>query len=334
MVKHANPLAFPSECPTEYLPLTDEPAFDAEIHLCLEQPTATCSLHDLGYSKEDIAGCESSFGYCNAFRILSDEGVLAMKLICERIYDNRNESAGTGANRLGSYARGAGYRSKFIRDFCDSPELSAHLSAIAEVTLGRHSVPAVAGGINYAPDDITKAVDTWHVDSVSFDIVMMMSEPALLKGGEFQIFKGTKEEGKALLGISGEEGVDIALPEDRVATIPFPAAGYGFLQQGNMIFHRACRLLEKADRITMIPSFEVLPRSAKDETNSINMSGWSDPGIRPELARYEISRASARLEELLEHVSLTDQPDELAKNIDQAVSKLMAFKNNLEVISQ
>jgi len=52
------------------------------------------------------------------------------------------------------------------------------------------------------------------------------------------------------------------------------------------------------------------------------------------LARYEISRASARLEELLEHVSLTDQPDELAKNIDQAVSKLMAFKNNLEVISQ
>ena len=45
-----------------------------------------------------------------------------------------------------------------------------------------------------------------------------------------------------------------------------------------MIFHRARRLLEKADRITMIPSFEVLPRSAKDETNSINMSDWTDPG--------------------------------------------------------
>ena len=334
MANHANSLAFPNECPTEYLPLTDEPVFDAEIHLCLEQPTAIFSLHDLGYSTEDIAGCESSFGYCNAFRILSDEGVRVMKLVCERIYDNRNESAGTGANRLGSYARGAGYRSKFIRDFCDSQELSAHLSAIANVTLGRHSVPAVACGINYAPDDITKAVDTWHVDSVSFDIVMMMSDPAVLKGGEFQIFQGTKEEGKALLGISGEEGVDISLPEDRVSTIPFPAPGYGFLQQGNMIFHRACRLLEKADRITMIPSFEVLPRSAKDETNSVNMSGWADPGIRPELARYEISRASARLDVLLEQISLDDQPDELAKNIDNAVSKLMAFKNNLEVISR
>jgi hypothetical protein len=334
VVKQSNPLAFPSECPTEYLPLTHEPVFDAEKHLCLEQPTAIFSLHDLGYSKEDIVGCESAFGYCNAFRILSEEGVRVMRLVCERIYDNRNESAGTGANRLGSYARGAGYRSKFIRDFCDSHELSTHLSAITNVTLGRHSVPAVACGINYAPDDITKAVDTWHVDSVSFDIVMMISEPALLKGGEFQIFKGTKEEGKALLGISGEEGVDIALPEDKVSTITFPAAGYGFLQQGNMIFHRACRLLEKADRITMVPSFEVLPRSAKDETNSVNMSSWTDPGIRPELARYEIARASARLEVLLEQISLNDQPDELAKNIDDAVSKLMVFKNNLEVISQ
>lgn len=334
MVKQSNPLAFPSECPTEYLPLTHEPVFDAEKHLCLEQPTAIFSLHDLGYSKEDIVGCESAFGYCNAFRILSEEGVRVMRLVCERIYDNRNESAGTGANRLGSYARGAGYRSKFIRDFCDSHELSTHLSAITNVTLGRHSVPAVACGINYAPDDITKAVDTWHVDSVSFDIVMMISEPALLKGGEFQIFKGTKEEGKALLGISGEEGVDIALPEDKVSIITFPAAGYGFLQQGNMIFHRACRLLEKADRITMVPSFEVLPRSAKDETNSVNMSSWTDPGIRPELARYEIARASARLEVLLEQISLNDQPDELAKNIDDAVSKLMVFKKNLEVISQ
>ena len=81
-------------------------------------------------------------------------------------------------------------------------------------------------------------------------------------------------------------------------------------------------------------SFEVLPRSAKDETNSINMSDWTDPGIRPELARHEISRASARLEQLLEQVSLSDQPDQLAKNINKAVSKLIAFKNNLEEISQ
>ncbi len=333
MEKNLNPLVFPNERPKEYIPLQNEPVFNAKKHLSLEQPAFVCSLTDLGYSSKDIDRCETSFGYSSAFRILSDEGVKAMKVICERIYSNRNKSTGTGVNRLGSYARGAGYRSKFIRDFCDSPELAVHLSTIAGVNLGRHSVPAVACGINYAPDDIAKAIDGWHVDSVSFDVVMMLSDPLKIEGGEFQIFKGTREEGQALLGIEGEEGVDVDLPTDRVEVIPFPAAGYGFLQQGNMIFHRARRLLKKGDRTTMIPSFEVLPRSAKDETNSINMLKWSDPGIRQELARHEISRALARLEHLLEQVSLNDPPADLAKNIDKAVNKLMAFKINLEEIS-
>ena len=330
MHKNFNPLPFPSDCPKEYIRLDNETRFNADRHLCLELPESINTLEDLGYSRAEIAHCESSFGYCTAFRILSDEGVKVMKDICERIYNNRNESGGTGENRLGSYARGAGYRSKFIKDFCESTELTRHLSRIAKVELGRHSVPAVACGINYAPDDLTKSVDTWHVDSVSFDVVMMMSNPALIKGGEFQIFNGTKQEGRALLGIKGEEGVDVSIPEEKISTIPFPSAGYGFLQQGNMIFHRACRLFEKADRTTLIPSFEVLPKSACDETNSINMLSWSDPGIHSELARYEISRASARLEELIEKVRLDTPPIELSKDIDGAVSKLISFRNYLK----
>ena len=330
MNQNLYPLPFPNECPKEYIRLDNEPKFIASRHLCLEQPKSIYLLEDLGYSEEETTHCESFFGYCTAFRILSDEGVIAMKNICDRIYKNRNESTGTGANRLGSYARGAGYRSKFIRDFCESPDLTRHLSKIAKVTLGRHSVPAVACGINYAPDDINKAVDNWHVDSVNFDVVMMMSDPSLIKGGEFQIFKGTKHEGRSLLGIGGEEGVDSSLPKDRITSIPFPAAGYGFLQQGNMIFHRACRLIEKADRTTLIPSFEVLPRSSHDDTNSINMLNWSDPGIRSELARHEISRASARLQKLVKQVSLDEQPIDIAKKIDTAVNKLISFKRNLE----
>ena len=57
---------------------------------------------------------------------------------------------------------------------------------------------------------------------MAFDIVMMITDPTALKGGEFQYFHGTKQEGQALLGITGEEGVDTALPEDRVVTVPFP----------------------------------------------------------------------------------------------------------------
>ena len=191
-------------------------------------------------------------------------------------------------------------------------------------------MPAVACGINYAPEDISRAIDTWHVDSVAFDIVMMITDPSVLKGGEFQYFHGTKQEGQSLLGITGEEGVDTALPEDRVVTIPFPEAGFGFMQQGTMIFHRACRLLERADRITMIPSFEVLPANAPDSTNTLNMADWDDPGICPELARHEIWRTQARLESLLGEIALEDHPAELSARINAAIERLVSFSEKLE----
>ena len=330
MTATADTLPFPTGRPPEYLPLKDEPKFDAGQHLALEMPTETTDLATLGYQEAHLDQCASTFAVSNAFRILSTEGVVAMRDVCDQIYHNRNATEGTGANRLGSYARGAGYRSQFIRDFCDSPELAAHLSAIAGIPLGRHSVPAVACGINYAPEDISRAVDTWHVDSVAFDIVMMISDPTVLKGGEFQYFHGTKQEGQALLGISGEEGVDTALPEGRVITIPFPEAGFGFMQQGAMIFHRACRLLERADRITMIPSFEVLPANAPDSTNTLNMADWDDPGICPELARHEIWRTQARLESLLGEIALEDHPAELSARINAAIRRLVSFSDKLD----
>jgi len=197
-------LPFPNERPASYVKYNNEPEFSAKRHLDLGQPEKLLSLKDLGYSDAQIADCPSAFGVSSAFKILSDEGLAIMREICLKMYDNRNISVGTGANRLGSYCRGAGYRSSFIREFCDSPELAEHLSSLANVSLARHSVPAVACGVNYAPDDIRNAVDTWHTDSVAFDIVMMLSDPSKLQGGEFQYFHGTKEEGQNILGISGE----------------------------------------------------------------------------------------------------------------------------------
>ena len=126
MAATAHPLPFPAGRPSDYLALADEPTFDPGMHLALEMPTETTDLVTLGYQEADLAQCASTFAVSNAFRILSREGVAAMRHVCDQIYHNRNASEGTGANRLGSYARGAGYRSQFIRDFCDSPELAAH----------------------------------------------------------------------------------------------------------------------------------------------------------------------------------------------------------------
>jgi hypothetical protein len=324
-----NTLPFPSKKPEEYIALENEPVFSANKHLALEDPKSIVSLSDLGYGESEIADSPSNFGVCSAFRILSDEGVEVMRDLCRRMYSNRNATVGTGANRLGSYIRGAGYRSQFVKDFCDSPELAKHLSSLTGVSLARHSVPAVACGINYAPDDISKAVDTWHTDSVAFDIVMLMSNPDEFAGGEFQYFDGTKHEGQQLLGIDGEEGVDSELPSERVMTVTFPKAGYGFLQQGNQIFHRARQLTYKAERITMIPSFVVTPSTANDATNSVNMAAWEDPGIVPELARHEAWRASARLAQLIDDIDVTETATDLKERLDAALAPLEQFRAQL-----
>ena len=157
----------------------------------------------------------------------------------------------------------------------------------------------------------------------------MLSDPNQIDGGEFQYFHGTKMEGQSLLGITGEEGIDTELPEDRIVTVPFPAAGYGFMQQGNMIFHRACRLKKRAERMTMIPSFVVMPAEEQDGTNSVNMAGWDDPGLAAELTRHEAWRASARLEELIDKVSLHDSRKRLVDDMDKALAPLLAFRDRL-----
>jgi len=96
-----------------------------------------------------------------------------------------------------------------------------------------------------------------------------------------------------------------------------------------MIFHRACRLLKKAERITMIPSFVVTPNTANDATNSVNMAGWDDPCITAELTRHEAWRASARLRQLVDTISLHDDDAKLAGDIDKALGSLIAFREKL-----
>lgn len=317
-------LDFPRGKPDAYIRLENEPEFCAARHLALEKPDSVASLESLGYAREEIARCPSAAGISAPFRVFSDEGLAAIQELAARMKSNRNESSGTGANRLGSYIRGAGYRSRFVRDFCDCSEWLEFVSGIAQTPLARHTVPAVACGINYAPEDVSRAVDSWHVDSVSFDCVILLTDPKSFRGGEFQYFRGTKAEGEKILGARGEEGAQTELPAERIADMPFPAAGYGFLQQGNMVFHRARRLLEKAERTTMIPSFVALD-AERDATNVANMRKWGDPGLLAELARHEAWAARARLRKLADELPLDASPSQVASAVESAAFRLSRF---------
>ena len=321
-------LTFPASKPAPYVRLQDEPPFDAGRHLALEKPRALTMLADLGYSEREAADCPSPLALTSAFRVFSDEGLAVMQELAQRMKANRNDALGTGNNRLGSFIRGAGYRSSFVRDFCACPELLEFLSGLAQTPLAQHSVPAVACGINYAPEDITRAVDTWHVDSVTFDMVILLTEPSTFQGGEFQYFHGTRREGEGIIGGGGEAGTLAELPAERVHTMDFGAAGCGFMQQGNMVFHRACRLLAPADRVTMIPSFVTLEGRAEG-TNVTAMSAWSDPGIHAELARHRAWLARAELDRLIDDLPLEASAEDIASRLQSAVDGVTDYADHL-----
>ena len=328
------PLAFPAEKPAPYVRLEQEPEFNSARHLALEQPANTENLIDFGYAADEVARRPSPLAVTSAFRVLSEEGLAAMQECARQMKSNRNEPEGTGANRLGSYVRGAGYRSRFVRDFCESPELLSFLSEIVGAPLARHSLPSVACGINYAPEDITRAVDSWHVDSVSFDMVLLLTDPKTFRGGQFQYFRGTRSEGENILRARGEEGASSELPPERVQTMAFPDAGYGFLQQGNMVFHRACRLLEKAERVTMIPSFVALDDSKPEGSNIRALSRWSDPGMAAELARHEAWLAREKLRKIIEDAPLTSTREQAADMAENAAAGLLNLAAELRAANK
>ncbi|MFN8126570.1 MAG: hypothetical protein U0R64_08710 [Candidatus Nanopelagicales bacterium] len=235
--------------------------------------------------------------------------------------------------RAPRYVPGAGYRSTFLRDLASCPELLDHLSGLAGVALAPHPLPDCQGYVNYAPTDLEKAVDTWHVDSISYDIVVMVSDPTDLKGGRFEWFEGTDEEAADLLGTETRNlhlGGPADLPADRTGAAEFPAAGWGALQQGTHVVHRAARLLEPAERTTLVLGFAPVDVSAPDPTNFEYIVTWPHPGIESEVARHAARRAATRLTEFADGLAPDADPQATAAALRLAAADVERAASVLE----
>ena len=257
---------FPELPPEGYQYLEDETSYDPTIHLLLEFPERIWSLEEFGYDAAAINSCASSVAVTSPFRVLSDEGVKVLHRIVTRLKAQRTQLEGS---RVPSHLAGGVYRSRFLRDFCACPVILEHMSSISGTTLAPHSMPSQQLYVNYAPEDIDKAVDEWHYDGIGFDYVLMMSDPKKLQGGNFEYFKGTKFEIAEMFEMAVHEvryGIKSDLPGERVIKAQFPAAGYAIFQQGNMVVHRAAKLHAPGDRITMVPGLVSRDLTVPDPT--------------------------------------------------------------------
>jgi len=274
----ASTLEFPSVCPEGFPLLEREPVFDPARHLALERPEEIVTLRDLGYVPEEIAACPTELGITSCFRVLSDEGIACLLEVARSLAPYIR-----GVERISRMVRGGAYHSRFLRDLCLSPDVTQWISEICEAPMAPHSIPHQLGHLNYNPLKLGENVDKWHVDTLRIDYVMFVTDPNAVEGGEFQYFRGTKHEVKALHR-AGQK-----LPDERTITPRLPGPGYAVLQQGNMVVHRATGLRRPAERITMVNGYVPGDPNVPDYTR-FDQLFLADP---PHIAASEYARHAA-----------------------------------------
>ena len=306
--------------PAGFAWLESEPVFCPSQHLALEAPELIESLHDFGYSQDDIDACPSDFAVSSIFRVLSEEGAACLLEVCQQL------SAFTSSNaRIDRNTRGGVYRSRFLRDLCLSPDVTSFMSEIAGVALQPHSIGHQLGHLNYNPFEVGKNVDKWHVDTLRYDYVMFVTDPTAVKGGEFQYFKGTKHE-MAALKAAGEE-----VPAERIISPVMPGPGYAVMQQGNMVVHQAKGLQEAGERITMVNGYVAADARIADFTRYDQLK-LVDP---PHVVTSEFAQHTAHLAaRMVTQAGFVEDESLHVENLRQAAKRLLAAADEIEQTKQ
>ena len=309
----ATPLPFPTQQPDGFPLMSGGPTFDPAKHLQIEYPTDVLSLHDLGYDDAAIAECPTDFGVTSVFRILSEEGAAAMLDAAHQL-----EAFTTSNARIARNVRGGTYRSPFLRDLCMCPDVTEAMSHIAGLPLLPHTIPHQLGHLNYNPEVVGENVDKWHVDTLRIDFVMFVTDPKTVQGGEFQFYKGTKEEFQALRK-AGQP-----LDETKIMSPDMRGPGYAVLQQGNMVVHRAKGLSAAGERITMVNGYVPRDISFPDFSRFDQLSLVDPPHIAAsEYARHLQWMARERLDASLDGFTFSADTQTMAETF-AAMSEKMA----------
>ena len=313
-----------SHAPEGYELLSCEPEFVPSVHLALEPPTQVMSLTDFGYTQEQIADCPSDFAVTNIFRILSDEGAACLYQVAKQL-----EAFTTSNPRIERCTRGGVYRSKFLRDLCLCPEITEFISGFVGVDLMPHTMPHQLGHLNYAPKTVGENIDKWHVDTLRYDYVMFVTDPAKQQGGAFQYFKGTKHEVAACRA----EGK--ALPAEKIISPVMPGPGYAVMQQGNMVVHQAKALTAPGERITMVNGYIPADPAFEDYTRYDQLT-FADPVpiATAEYSRHVALHARRMIDEMVRETRFDEdrafhagQLRHLATILNKAVTDIEVAEN-------
>ena len=259
-----------------------EPVFNPAIHLQLEDPAWLKPLiseyniqhgcdHPVAFPVEvrpTPGGMARSLGprgatvpfpglaFSSSFRVLSDEGIRVVRSIIDR-----HEHLATSNDRQPKSLRGLGHRSKFIRDLTYCPEVLAHLSKMGGAPMHPHDMTMNVAQINWGRIGGTRPVDKWHLDSVPYVMVLLMSDATGMEGGKLMVAR-LKDPKEALRQVvSGQ------IDQDTIEYVNYPGPGHAIYMQGSYIAHSAGAVkAAREPRITLVNSYQTLNPFAPVQT--------------------------------------------------------------------
>jgi len=319
----AEGLPFPSQhLPPSLRPDRAEPVkFDPNIHLQLEAPEGIKMLVSEDSSVPDVCafpmaprGSMGSLGlaYTKPFRVLSDAGVRAMR---EVIY--RNEHRAFTSERSPKCLRGLGYLSDFVRDFTYCQEMQEHLGNCAGEAIWPHDMHMNIAQINFGEIGDARKVDQWHLDSVPYVMVLILSDTTDMVGGELQVAR-IPDEHEALRQVQQN-----AVDERLIDTVQYPGAGYAILMQGSRIAHAVTPVLAAREhRLTLINSYQSLDPFAPSKTVYRTFKVMDPHDVHPsEIARHYAWRVQCQLSHLIRNPMWGDK-DAIMRLLEKAAEEL------------
>ena len=200
---------------------------------------------------------------------------------------------------------------------------------IYQTDVAPHAMPLHLGHMNFSPDDLSRAVDKWHHDTLPLDTVMMVTDPATLDGGRFEYFVGTKHE-MAELAKEGKTP-----PVDRVEAPPFDGPGYAIALHGNMVVHRGAPLNKPAERISMVNGYVSMDTSREDQHRHKDLTLVDDPNaLYAEWAKHAAWRARSRLDHVLASLEFSSDRLAVAAQLDDAIADVRKAVEEMSDLSE
>jgi hypothetical protein len=290
-------------------------SFDPNHHIQLEIPAYL--KHTDGTQVPYPVPLEHKGGfdlaYSAPFRVLSDAGVKALRKVI-----HQNEKYANNNSRQPKAIRGIGYRSKFMRDFTYCPEILRHLSHCSGKPMHPHNMGMNLAQINFGEIGVNKKVDKWHIDSVPYVMVLLLSDATGMQGGQLQVARfGDPKKALDMIYRNGE------LPSHLVDTVNYPRAGYAIFMQGSSIAHGVTPVSKaREQRVTLVNSYQSLNPFEEDRTIYSTFKVIDGSTAPFEFARHQAWRAQGKLDYLLNKAKYFGTTKAIEEVLDMTIADL------------